>query len=138
MEENSMIRMEEVKERKVEVVKDVNSATESEKEIIDKKEQERKERICLIQLIVIFCTWVFLIILLMRNERIDKQKPKAPAPKPKVANTKPPAAQTKKVNPTAKNAAPQVKATATPAKKEEKVQQTKTNEEPKKEVTKKK
>ena len=129
MEENSMIRMEEVKERKVEVVKDVNSATDSEKEIADKKEQERKERKFLFQLIAIFCTWVFLIILLMRNERIDKQKPKAPAPQPKVANTKPPTAQTKNANPAAKNAAPQAKATATPSKKDEKV---KANEEKKK------
>ena len=74
MEEKSMIPMEEVKERKVEIVKDINSAAESEKEIADKKEQERKERICLIQLITAFCTWVFLIILLMRYEKKEMQK----------------------------------------------------------------
>ena len=44
MEENSMIPMEEVKETKEEIIKDINSATESEKEIAEKKEQERKER----------------------------------------------------------------------------------------------
>ena len=88
MEENSMIRMEEVKERKVEIVKDSNTATDSEKEIADKKEQERKERKFLFQLIAIFCTWVFLIILLMRNERKEMQKPKVPTPPPKVTNPK--------------------------------------------------
>ena len=69
MEEKSMMPMEEAKERKVEIVKDINSGTESEKEIALKKEQERQERKFLIQLIVVFCTWIFLIILLMRNEK---------------------------------------------------------------------
>ena len=86
----SMIPKEEIKERKVEIIKDVNSTTETEKEIADKKEQERKERKFLYQLIAIFITWVFLIILLMRNERKVPEKPKVITP-PKVNHPKVPA-----------------------------------------------
>ena len=83
MEEKSMIPVEEIKERKVEIVKDIHTPTiESEKEIAEKIKQKKEERKFLIQLIVIFCTWVFLIILLMRSERVT---PKAPSP-PKPAN----------------------------------------------------
>ena len=130
MEENSMIRMEEVKERKVEIVKDSNTATDSEKEIADKKEQERKERKFLIQLIAIFCTWVFLIILLMRNERRDMAKPKVPTTKPKVVKAKPIVQTqiTKTPTPTVK---PDVKTASTPPKKMEIEKPTKTiNEKP--------
>ena len=84
MEENSKIQMEEVKQKEVEVVKDANSLTDSEKEIAEKKEQEKKERIFLFQLIAIFCTWIFLIGLLMRNERKPQPKPKLPNVKNKV------------------------------------------------------
>ena len=130
MEENSMIRMEEVKERKVEIVKDSNTATDSEKEIADKKEQERKERKFLIQLIAIFCTWIFLIILLMRNERRDMAKPKIPTTKPKVIKAKPIVQTqiTKTPSPTVK---PDVKTASTPPNKAEIEKPTKTiNEKP--------
>ena len=73
MEEKIMIPKEEIKARKVEILKDINSQSESEKEIFDKQEQEKKERKFLIQLIVVFLTWVFLIILLMRSDsRIEE------------------------------------------------------------------
>ena len=130
MEENSMIRMEEVKERKVEIVKDSNTATDSEKEIADKKEQERKERKFLIQLIAILCTWIFLIILFMRYERRGMAKPKVPTTKPKVVKGKPIVQTqiTKTPKPTVKQ---DVKTASTPLKKAEIEKPTKTtNEKP--------
>ena len=87
MEEKYMIPMEKIKERKVEILKDINTATDSEKEIAERKEQEKKERKFLIQLIVVFCTWVFLIILLMRNEKIEPKKISTP-PKPSNPSSK--------------------------------------------------
>ena len=116
MEENSKIRLEEVKERKVEIVKDSNLATDSEKEMASKKEQERKERICLIQLIVIFCTWVFLIILLMRSERRNMAKPKVHAAKHKIVKAKP-IVQTKITKTPTPIVKPHVKTASTPQKK---------------------
>ena len=80
-----MIKMEEIKERKAEIIKDSNIATESEKELAEKKEQENKERKFLIQLIVVFCAWIFLIILILRNEKIVPNKiltPSKPANPP--------------------------------------------------------
>ena len=57
MEEKNMIPIKQEKEKKVEIVKDINSVTDSEKELASQKEQERKERIFLIQLIVVF-VWI--------------------------------------------------------------------------------
>ena len=74
MEEKSMMKMEEVKEGKVEIIKDINILTESEKELAEKKEQEKKERKFLIQLIIVFCTWIFLIILVLSNKKIVPTK----------------------------------------------------------------
>ena len=45
MDEKNMIPIKQEKEKKVEIVKDVTSATDSEKELDSQKEQERKERI---------------------------------------------------------------------------------------------
>ena len=76
MEEKSMIPIKQEKEKKVEIVKDIN-ATDSEKELDAQKEQERKERIFLIQLIVVFVVWVFLIIMVMKDEKLPpKNTPK--------------------------------------------------------------
>ena len=76
MEDNTMIPMEVIKERKVEIIKDNNLQADSEKELEEKIKKEQEERKCLIQLIVVFVTWVFLIILLMRSERREIPKPK--------------------------------------------------------------
>ena len=81
MEEKNMIPIKQEKEKKVEIIKDLNSATDSEKELDSQKEQERKERIFLIQLIVVFVVWVFLIIMVMKDEKLP---PKKVAPKPQV------------------------------------------------------
>ena len=75
MNEKDMIPIKQEKEKKVEIVKDINSATDSEKELDAQKEQERKERIFLIQLIVVFVVWVFLIIMVMRDEKLPPKKP---------------------------------------------------------------
>ena len=75
MNEKDMIPIKQEKEKKVEIVKDINSATDSEKELDAQKEQERKERIFLIQLIVVFVVWVFLIIMVMKDEKLPPKKP---------------------------------------------------------------
>ena len=67
MNEKDMIPIKQEKEKKVEIVKDINSATDSEKELDAQKEQERKERI-------------FLIIMVMRDEKLPPKKP--PVTKP--------------------------------------------------------
>ena len=90
MEEKNMIPIKQEKEKKVEIVKDLNSVTDSEKELVSQKEQERKERIFLIQLIVVFVVWVFLIIMVMKDEKLPpKNAPKPKVNKPVVANVKP-------------------------------------------------
>ena len=83
MDEKNMIPIKEEKEKKVEIIKDLNSVTDSEKELDAQKEQERKERIFLIQLIVVFVVWVFLIIMVMKDEKLPPKK----APNPKGKNT---------------------------------------------------
>ena len=85
-----MIPIKQEKEKKVEIVKDINSVTDSEKELASQKEQERKERIFLIQLIVVFVVWVFLIIMVMKDEKLPpKNAPKPKVNKPVVSNVKP-------------------------------------------------
>ena len=110
MEEKSMIKMEEVKQGKVEIIKDINAVTDSEKELAERKEQEKKERKFLIQLIIVFCTWVFLIILIMRNEKIVPNKvithSKPVNPSSKNQPQKPNSQKTPTVTPTPPTKAP--------------------------------
>ena len=84
MDEKNMIPIKEEKEKKVEIIKDLNSVTDSEKELDAQKEQERKERIFLIQLIVVFVVWVFLIIMVMKDERLPPKNAPKPQAKPPV------------------------------------------------------
>ena len=74
MDEKNMIPIKQEKEKKVEIVKDASAVTDSEKELDSQKEQERKERIFLIQLIVVFVVWVFLIIMVMKDEKLPPKK----------------------------------------------------------------
>ena len=69
MEESSRIKMEEVKSKNVEVIKDTNNEPDIVNDLAEQKKKEREERKCLIQLIVVFVVWVTLIIILMRTEK---------------------------------------------------------------------
>ena len=138
MEENSIIKLEQAQERKVEIIKDINPVLETEKEIADKKEQERKERVFLIQLIVVFLTWIFLIYLLMRSEKKEQQKVKKAIPKPKTApkakmmltkHTKIPKRQTQTLKSTPKHPPKEEKPQIKEVKSENKEVKSKTKEE---------
>ena len=83
MEESSRIKMEEVKSKNVEVVKDTNNEPDIVNDLAEQKKKEREERKCLIQLIVVFVVWVTLIIILMRTEK----RPTPPPVKQKVVAT---------------------------------------------------
>ena len=83
MEESSRIKMEEVKSKNVEVVKDTNNEPDIVNDLAEQKKKEREERKCLIQLIIVFVVWVTLIIILMRTEK----RPTPPAGKPKIKAT---------------------------------------------------
>ena len=81
MEESSRIKMEEVKSKNVEVVKDTNTEPDIVNDLAEQKKKEREERKCLIQLIVVFVVWVTLIIILMRTEKRPTPAPSKTVPK---------------------------------------------------------
>ena len=62
-----MIPIKQEKEKKVEIVKDINSVTDSEKELASQKEQERKERIFLIQLMINNLITIFKLLINQSN-----------------------------------------------------------------------
>ena len=87
MKEDSIIKIEQLKEKKVEIVKDINPATDPEREIIE-KEHRQNERKAYMQLIVIFASWIVLIILFGRNQNKPLPKPKIVTPPPNTINSK--------------------------------------------------
>ena len=96
MEEKDMIPIKEEKGKKVEIIKDLNSITDSEKESQSQKEIRKKERIFLIQLIVVFLVWMFLLYLVMdKDKKPNKNIKKYKAPKHKTQHVKP---KNKKLN----------------------------------------
>ena len=75
MEESNRIKIEEVKSNNVEVIKDTNNEPEIVNDLAEQKKNEREERKCLIQLIIVFVVWVTLIIILMRTEKRSTPHP---------------------------------------------------------------
>ena len=65
MEEKDMMPIKQEKDKKVVIIKDTNMISDTEKESQSQKEQTKKERIFLIQLIVVFLVWMFLLYLVM-------------------------------------------------------------------------
>ena len=60
-----MMPIKQEKDKKVVIIKDTNMISDTEKESQSQKEQTKKERIFLIQLIVVFLVWMFLLYLVM-------------------------------------------------------------------------
>ena len=74
MEEKDMIPIKQTKRKKVEIIKEVNSITNTEKEPESQKEIRKKERIFLIQLIIVFLVWMFLLYLVMDKGKSPAKK----------------------------------------------------------------
>ncbi len=60
-----MMPIKQEKDKKVVIIKDTNMISDTEKESQSQKEQAKKERIFLNQLIVVFLVWMFLLYLVM-------------------------------------------------------------------------
>ena len=69
MEEKDMIKIKKEKKVKVETIIDSNSLPDTAKDSLSHKEQRRKERIFLIQLIIVFIVWMFLLYLVMEDPK---------------------------------------------------------------------
>ena len=74
MEEKDMKPIKQEKEKKIEIIKHTNLITDSEKESQSENEERKKERIFLIQLIIVFLIWMFLIYLVMDKEKKPNKK----------------------------------------------------------------
>ena len=74
-EEKDMIPVKQENSKKVEI-KDSSILIEPEKEteLNSQKEQKRKDRLFLIELIIIFVVWIFLLYFVMENNKLPPKK----------------------------------------------------------------